>query len=580
MSQAVWPLPCLSICKMNLPLALELNWAAPVVDANPAGGTPESVEGLIFAALAQGVFASMAETPPTAVPREIAAVEEETDDSGSEESVPAEATALLAWFPVPVAPHSWAAKELPGVDSFTPAAIAARLATQPNETGALVETRIPAPSAWNQATAAEGALPSNKVDADGQEVPEAPVSPDSLMDAPVAPGASTSPQVQVPAQSVPVPGPANRLDFPMRAQRGAAPPDSASSMVSPITGAPVDNALPQEVAAPLDSLRLIFRKSALPARQAEPQNRVVDREGLPRPEIAKQIDPTSDTANDTAAEETAVAIMPEWAAEQSPENDLRQSAEGLDSSVATPAAGSEKEQPASTAAVAIPVEKQEGKSQETAAPSGDSIRVPVFTSPAEANRPLRTTPPPAASAPPPEPALEPSPVWRRPVNVGQPQVIAIRIPLEGQHKNTSGAQQVSLQFSQRMGRLDLAIQAPTVAVQQQLEESLSHLMANLKTEGWIASGNETARLAERMTPAVPVEPAMRILDNTRVSLTSAVASPEIRGSQPETQQWAGGFSQDRSDTNTGGNTDPQGGRRRSRRRSDLWAATIEQQEQQ
>jgi hypothetical protein len=241
--------------------------------------------------------------------------------------------------------------------------------------------------------------------------------------------------------------------------------------------------------------------------------------------------------------------MPEWAAEQSPENGLRQSAEPQESSVAAPAAGSEKEQPASTAAVPIPVEKQEGKSQKT-------------------------------SAPPPEPALEPSPLWRRPVNVGQPQVIAIRIPLEGQHKNASGAQQVSLQFSQRMGRLDLAIQAPTAAVRQQLEESLSHLMANLKTEGWIASGNETARLAERMTPAVPAEPAMRVLDHTRVSLTSAMASPEIRGSQPERQQWAGGFSQDRSDTHTSGHADPQGGRRRSHRRSGLWAATIEQQEQQ
>jgi hypothetical protein len=177
----------------------------------------------------------------------------------------------------------------------------------------------------------------------------------------------------------------------------------------------------------------------------------------------------------------------------------------------------------------------------------------------------------------PEPA--PAPLWRRSEAAGQPQVIAIRIPLEGQHRHQSG-QQVSLQFSQRMGRLDLAIQAPTAAVQQQLEESLSHLMANLKTEGWTASGNDTAHMAERMTPTAPVEPAMRVLDNTRAGLTAAVASPEVRGSQPEAQQWAGGFSQDRSETNTGGNADPQGGRRRSRRRSDLWAATIEQQEQQ
>jgi hypothetical protein len=575
----------LSICKMNLPLALELNWAAPVVDANPAGGTPESAEGLIFAALAQGVFASMADPCATTVPREIAPVEEETDDAGSEEAVPAEAAALLAWFPAPVAPLSWAAKELPGVDNSMPAAIAAQLVTQPNETGAPVKTRITAlaiaaPSARNEATAAERALPSNKVAADGQEVPQAPISSNSLMDAPVAPDASISLQVQVPAQSVSVPGPANRLDFPMRDQRGAAPPDSASSMAAPNTAAPVDNALPQEGAAPLDSLRLAFRKSALPARQSEPQNRVVDQDGFPRFESANPVEPAINAAVDATTEDMNVPVMPEWAAEQSPENGLRQSAEPQESSVAAPAAGSEKEQPASTAAVAIPVEKQEGKSQETSAPSGDSIRVPVFASPAEANRPWRTTAPPAASAPPPEPALEPSPLWRRPVDVGQPQVIAIRIPLEGQHKNASGAQQVSLQFSQRMGRLDLAIQAPTAAVRQQLEESLSHLMANLKTEGWIASGNETARLAERMTPAVPAEPAMRVLDHTRVSLTSAVASPEIRGSQPERQQWAGGFSQDRSDTHTSGHADPQGGRRRSHRRSGLWAATIEQQEQQ
>jgi hypothetical protein len=481
-------------------------------------------------------------------------VEEETDDAGSEEAVPAEAAALLAWFPAPVAPLSWAAKELPGVDNSMPAAIAAQLVTQPNETGAPVETRITAlaiaaPSARNEATAAERALPSNKVAADGQEVPQAPISSNSLMDAPVAPDASISLQVQVPAQSVSVPGPANRLDFPMRDQRGAAPPDSASSMAAPNTAAPVDNALPREGAAPLDSLRLAFRKSALPARQSEPQNRVVDQDGFPRSESANPVEPAINAAVDATTEDMNVPVMPEWAAEQSPENGLRQSAEPQESSVAAPAAGSEKEQPASTAAVPIPVEKQEGKSQKT-------------------------------SAPPPEPALEPSPLWRRPVNVGQPQVIAIRIPLEGQHKNASGAQQVSLQFSQRMGRLDLAIQAPTAAVRQQLEESLSHLMANLKTEGWIASGNETARLAERMTPAVPAEPAMRVLDHTRVSLTSAVASPEIRGSQPERQQWAGGFSQDRSDTHTSGHADPQGGRRRSHRRSGLWAATIEQQEQQ
>jgi hypothetical protein len=157
-------------------------------------------------------------------------------------------------------------------------------------------------------------------------------------------------------------------------------------------------------------------------------------------------------------------------------------------------------------------------------------------------------------------------------------VIAIRIPLEGQQRQSSG-QQVSLQFSQRMGRLDLAIQAPTMAVQQQLEESLSHLLANLKSEGWTAPGAEPGRLAERLAPTAPVEIAARVLEAQRPGVAATTTS-EMRGSQPDISQWTGGFSQERSDSNGGGNADPQGGRRRGRRRDDLWVATIAEQEQQ
>lgn len=567
---------------MNLPLGLELNWAAPVLDAAPGGGNAETVEGLMFAALAQGVFAALAEDTPPALSQETTNMPEEVGPE-HDEAVPGETTTLLSWLPVAVAPVNWTPRQAPSPEDSLPAAVVAQPANRSQEVKVQPAPASPA-SKEGQATT-PATIPAAQGLIDLQAVPHESDLPDSRSD------------VRAPQQLTP--GPAS----PVHSELGTSPQESnrptasvansAAKMEVPTTAMPAEPpaeaaaaSVPSvEVAQQPEPLRLALRKGGIPTKDSLAQSRAAERVASVLPGEAKESELT--TAIRPASAEA------ESLAERDAEGNSSQKAAPPESAAPAIHPPGENPSPNGGAVETLPPEIAEIRELAPALPETEVAPTRgaaglVEQNPVELSRlerPVATPATPAAKstpepAPPaaPPPAPEPPPVWRRPPAIGQPQVIAIRIPLEGQQRQSSG-QQVSLQFSQRMGRLDLAIQAPTMAVQQQLEESLSHLLANLKSEGWTAPGAEPGRLAERPAPTAPVEIAARVLEAQRPGV-AATATSEMRGSQPDVSQWTGGFSQERSDTNGGGNADPQGGRRRGRRRDDLWVATIAEQEQQ